>query len=77
MQKKIIRQQPISTLDSGHHQAMIHVMFTYAETKNPKLEIPLLHYKYIKNVFKVYKGKISYKKAQGHNNNYLVFENCF
>jgi hypothetical protein len=52
-------------------------MFTYRETKNPKLEIPLLHYKYFKNVCKIYKGKINYKKAQGHNNNYSVFENCF
>lgn len=73
--KKIIRQQPVSTLDSGHHQDMINVCLHMQKLKT--LSWRYSFYKHIKNVCKVYKGKINYKKAQRHNKDYLVFENCY
>jgi hypothetical protein len=51
------------TLDSGHHQGKIQECDRpYTETKNHKLEISPF---YIKNIRKIYKGKIDYKKAKG------------
>jgi hypothetical protein len=76
--KKIIRQQPISTLGSGHHQAKIHIGLHMQKLKTLGWRYPF----YITSTLKMYVKYIKVKsitKTQGHikNNNYFVFENCF
>ena len=54
--------QLVLTLDSGHHQATIQECDRpYTEIKNHKLEISTF---YIKNICKIYKGKLDYIKGQ-------------
>jgi len=53
----------MSTLKSGHHQAMVKEYGCIHKLSTDSWGFPPFHKKYIKNICKENMGKINYKKA--------------